>query len=113
MEQASQTSGPSTVQQHASKDTQLVMTTEDKLGRHDLSQAKLIDHLQKSQALPLLQNLTITYLQVGRDVQVLLILLKACGAVTALLLIGNHINLADVNSFIQRVNSHQNTNIQT
>ena len=61
-------------------------------------------HLKDNQALKVLQELTLAYLQVGRDIQVLRLLFKTSGLVSAMLLKGGYINLAQLNSFIQEVN---------
>ena len=65
-----------------------------------MTRAKLVEHLKASKALETLKSLAINYLQVGRDVQVLRILLKTCGSVISLMLEGNHITLNEVNIFI-------------
>ena len=76
------------------------MSTDDKKGNHGMSREKLVGHLKDGKSLETIKNLAVNYLQVGRDALVLRILLKTCGAVTSLMLEGNHITLTEVNSFI-------------
>ena len=67
---------------------------------NEQSEGKIIEHLGNNKALFVLHELALTYLQVGRDIQVLRLLFKANGSVSGLLLSGRYISLSDLNSFI-------------
>ena len=79
---------------------------------HEQSEVKMIEHLGNSQALQVIQELTLTYLQVGRDIQVLRLLFKISGSISSLLLKGGYITLSQLNNFALQVNEFQNQNKQ-